>query len=176
MNKQIYEKLKKNSIGENETQKVSNVKKRKILVKSVVPLIVIFAIFSACSLNSSVNYTDKHVEEQFTYDSLIVYDNLFKYTDDTKSKMYLAHLMPSESHSIEEYKTLNLTDQDIFSIYMFTTNNKKETEKAIKALGYNDWNDYLIKQHCVDDNNKPSFSLWLNRWYQKIYDSVGKVK
>ena len=178
MNRKIYENFKKNSINENEVQKVKEIKIKKVLVRSAIPLILTFTIFSICALysNKEYNYSNNYVEEQFDYDYLTVYDNLFKYLDDTKSKMYLAHILPSQSHSIEEYKLLNLTDQDIFAIYMSTTNDKDETEKAIKALGYSGWDEYLIKQDCLNKNNDPDLNLWLNRWYQKIYDDLKKVK
>lgn len=88
--------------------------------------------------------------------------------------MILADLDPGENHTVEEYKTLDLTDQDVFARDLYT--GKEEAEKVIKSLGYDDWNDYLIKQNYIDKNNDPDFHLWLFRWEQKVYDNAQAEK
>mgnify|MGYP004468562331 CR=1 FL=1 len=177
MNKDIYEKLKNNSIGENDIHKVKDVKKGKTLVKTIVPLLAIFMIVSVCGINVVNNYQESaNTKYEFNYDLLTVSDSLFIYTDGIRSKMYLAHLDPNKPHTIEEYKTIHLTNEDIFGIYQYTSRDKEETEKAIKSLGYDDWNDYLIKQNCINKNNEADFNLWVNIYYQKLYDSLKRVK
>lgn len=176
MNNNIYENFKKNSIGENQVQKVSDIKKKKVVIKSLALLLSIFLVVSGCALDLFKNFKPSagQTKDHFTYDDTVVCNNLFIYIDDLNSRMYLAGLNPEENHTVEEYKKLTLTDQDVFSRYLYIGEDK--TENIIKALGYNGWNDYLIKQNCVDENNEPDFYLWLFRWYQKVYDRAVQEK
>lgn len=171
----IYDNLKKNSIGENEIHKVREVKRRKILVKTTIPLIAAFTIISlsGCGLLHNDRIVNG-VKYEFNYDSMTVSNLTHLYTDDAKAKMRLANLDPNIPHTIEEYKTVDLNDDDIFGMYLYTQYDKAEIEKAIKSLGYNGWNDYLIKQNCVNEKNEGDIYLWKELHYQKLYDNVIK--
>ena len=147
--------------------------KKKSLSKSAALLIAIFLVLPGCTLHTD-NSSNKNATEKFNYDYQVVGNNLFIYIDDLNSRMILADLDPGENHTVEEYKTLDLTDQDVFARYLYT--GKEEAEKVIKSLGYDDWNDYLIKQNHIDKNNEPDFHLWLFRWEQKVYDNAQAEK
>ena len=42
-----------------------------------------------------------------------------------------------------------------------------ESEKAVKALGYKDWNDYLTKHGYLKWGYEPSFEVMESAWYHE---------
>lgn len=45
-----------------------------------------------------------------------------------------------------------------------------ESEKVVQALGYESWNDFLIKNNYVNKNGKPDF----NKWKRTMQENIGK--
>ena len=64
----------------------------------------------------------------------------------------------NREYTVEEYKSMKyLSEDDLIGYYNIL--GVKESEKVVQALGYKDWNDYLISNGYIKDG-QPSFDEW----------------
>lgn len=86
--------------------------------------------------------------------------------------MYSHGLSTEERYdqSVYDNMTSDLTEENIRGFYQLL--GPVESEKAVKALGYEDWDDYL-KKHDYLKYGKPSFEAMESAWYHKWEERQG---
>lgn len=161
---EIYNNCKQKSINKDVNKLKIN--KQKITKNSLIAIITIATSmsFCACSNKNDIamhNYTLTNIlEAQQTLED----NNLMYYDSETGENI---------GHSIEEYKQIkDLNDDNLLGYYELL--GKDETEKIIKALGYSDWDDYLIKNNYTDSSGNPDFDKWEQTTLEINYYGEGK--
>ena len=181
--KEIYDNLKKNSICNDRIK--MNLK--KIVIPSILSLSTIFVSLSLYIDHQKNNYMDNNITQyesgrtyNYTYIQSVV-DNLISYEiSNVRMKLVTNNIDTGNginlNNSVEDYKTIHdLNKKDLYGFYELVQRNEIETEKVIKALGYNDWKDFLIKENCIDRDGKASIAVWRNDEKQRIYDEYYEV-
>lgn len=172
---ELLEKSKKNSIGidkKSYKEGLKNISKKTLLIS----LSLLMSLsFVACS------ELKKDVVEYESVTNTIVqedYSNLFNKTQDELDYIEGLERIPVEVMRVDEllkenviyedseidnkYKQIkNLTEDDLLGLYRLL--GKAECEKVVQALGYQNWDDYFIKNNCVDEKGEPQLSIWFER-------------
>lgn len=180
--KKILTNMEKNSIGNEKKTKLSGIKRKTALVTSIVSLTLVFSTICGCikdnnyNNNNMNNYNVIETTRNYDYDynEIVVNDLMKEISSDVRFKMVLSDVDMSENYennTVEDYKkVMDLEKEDLIGFYYLTSMSDIETEKVIQALGYEDWNDFLIKNNYVDQENKPNKAVWRNDEKQRIYN------
>lgn len=182
---EIYENLKKNSIGTNKRSSNKRNIKKAILNASMASILVTF--LSGCSIglqnSNSNNYTnDKIVEESNFYG----YEKGFlKQTEklDASSLMKNHNLTEFDliegkrqySYSKEEYNNIYaLTDSYLYGFYLLTT---EDTFSIIlSSRGYDSFDDFLIKNGYINSKGEANREMWEIDSLNKAAASLNKLE
>lgn len=144
----IVENAKKNSIGPNKRQKlVLKVKQ----VATTVAIVAVALTTAICTTGCARNY-DRQMA-QF-YNSV--------YVEEAEAIMHEHGLNTQGTYDYDVYLEMDeISEENISGFYQLLGSG--ESEKAVRALGYEGWDDYLT-QHGYIENGKPSFSKWEESW------------
>ena len=144
---EMVEKAKKNSIGSEKKEKL----KLKIKKVASTAVIVMVALATAVCTTGCAKY-DRQTA---------LYYNLV-YKEEAEAIMHSYGLNTLEHYDYEVYKNMpEISEENISGFYQLL--GKTESEKAVRALGYDGWDDYLIKHGHIKDG-KPSFLKWEESW------------
>lgn len=81
-------------------------------------------------------------------------------------------------HTVEEYKKLyHLSEDNLIGYFRMLHEDREETEKLIRVLGYESWDDFLVQKGHLNKNGEPDIKVWQESVYvrlQKEYDEKGK--
>lgn len=167
-NLDILMQTKNNSIGNNKKEKI--IKKTKEITKKTFAILMLSTITlstCACSTMESdyINYREVDVYRQ-------------------NQTLILEHTM--EENGMEYYQANNTTNeymkiQDILNeddiIIYYDKLGEEECNKILVVLGYENLNDYLIKNGYIDEKGQPSVGVLRRDTYQRITkEMVEKTK
>lgn len=160
-------KAKANSIGVNKKE-VLKTKEKNIMQKTLIGLVAIALSLSmcACTTNSS---TEKRIEDYnitYTYVDVYTFDTV-EYLE-KKFEEYNIDFSYPINNTVEDYSKVNefLSEEDI--IIYYDKFGKEECDKILKTFGYNDINDYLVKQGYIDSEGQPSIKDLRFSTYERI--------
>ncbi|MBR6690863.1 MAG: hypothetical protein IKL65_05980 [Bacilli bacterium] len=177
-NKELLEKIKKNSIGENKRDKYITTTKKisKALISTL--FAVVFSVSMIACSNVNKNFDYESVESSFQeynqnkeIDMSLVDQYLIAY----RSRVYeyiVSSGIDNESiregtTTIEDYKAvLDLSEDDL--VFYYNLLGKQECEKVVQALGYKNWNDFLTRNNHLNELGNPEFKEWTNSEYREI--------
>lgn len=72
-------------------------------------------------------------------------------------------------NDVSVYKKIkDLKEEDLIGYYKLLR--EEESGKVVQALGYNNWDSYLIKENCLDEKGKSD----INKWFYNTYVELGK--
>lgn len=173
--KEIYENMKKNSIGPDKKCKNIRIKKEAIL-KIALPIVMTTLITSCCTgliknhkeqrNESSYSYTlngftrgDITCYEQLRVNDLLLENGFIDYNVIDNKKDY--------KYTKEDYEKIEDLDETyLYGFYITTT--KNTTDEVSKALGYNNLNDYLNQKGYIKEDNQIDMNKWINEDNEKI--------
>ena len=179
----IYSKLRENSIG---NDKKCSMKSNKTVTVTVSALLSLFIAFSVvCKVNQSKkNIVEKNMYNQninfekrdyiYTFNQRIVDNILYDKVRDLRIKIVLngdnVDLSGELNNPISVYQNIGFLENDLISFYYLTNFDEVDTEKIVRVLGYESWDDYLVQNNYVDKNGKSNLAVWRNDEYQRLYD------
>ena len=144
----VIEQAKKNSIGSDKKQKlIIKVKK----VASAAIIIIVAFVTAICTTGCAKRY-DKQMAQMYN----------LEYQEEAERIMHDHGLNTEERHDYEIFAAMEEISEEIFSGF-YQLLGPIESEKAVRALGYEGWDDYLIK-HGYTEYGKPSFEKWEESW------------
>ena len=176
----ILKNLKENSVGKEIKSKLKNLNYK--IVVSTLALSMGFSTLCSCTkavklekINNNEKVEQKIEKKKYTFDSSDAETFIYEEARKLGMKFTMNDLNIYSSskmdYTIDDYKKVeDISGKDVIGFYFLSSRDKLETEKFIKAVGYDNWDDFLIKNNYVDENNKPSYGVWLNEEYQRIYD------
>ena len=145
---ELYNKTQENSLKNSKIIKKTT--KKQITKQMIIAIITISSALSMCACQSNDMYLNYNttLERDEAYQTLTEYGiQVYNENDD-----YV-------SHSVEDYKKIEgLNEVDLLGYYSLLGMN--ESEKVVQALGYENWNDFLIKNNYVNENGKPDIYKW----------------
>ena len=135
--------------------------KKTITKQSLITILALASTISLCACQTdqlTLNNNTSIVKDQ-------AYETWYEYgikVYDSKAEEYV-------SNSVEDYKRIeNLSEDDLLGYYALLGMN--ESEKVVQALGYEGWDDFLIKNNYVNEQGKPDFS----KWKRTMQENIGK--
>lgn len=167
----IYNNTMQNSIGE-EKQCDYNKKTKKVTLRIAFATLIIILVMTCFnnlilpeireSIKNSIKqeenveleYNGYYLSEIETYEyirfsNLMAENNLTSYTQNG--------LIIDYNYTVEDYKKMDGLDES----YLYTVYRKtNDLNEFLHVFGYNDLNDYLIKNNYVDKNGEPSTIKW----------------
>ena len=171
----IYENAKENSIG---SEKKSSAKREKKTVNMKITIVALASLLAVSSLTGCVFKTpEKPIKESVSITETFEYQNEYNGYSDTEIGIYerlrLGDLL--EANGFTDYKmegqkkSYNYTAEDFKKIedldetyldasYIATT--KETFNNILTSLGYENLEDFLIKNEYVDENGKASIYVW----------------
>lgn len=186
--KEIFEDLKNNSIGK-EGIRLINIKSKGVRIAgTILSLMLIFSTMCSC-VKQQNNIFDEPVNVEsnisnrtyyYNYDDNVVEELLYNETFRVREVLVFSNEDISLKdnkicNTVEEYKAAEaLKDTDLIGFYEMVNKDEVETEKVIQALGYKNWDDYLISNNYIDKEGKPNKYVWLNDESQRLYDEYLK--
>lgn len=86
--------------------------------------------------------------------------------------MHRHGLKTTENHDQSDYDSLKdeITEENISGFYQLL--GKTESKKAVKVLGYENRDDYLVKHGYTTWFGQPSFEEWEKSWIPETKDST----
>lgn len=169
--KQIFDNLKRNSIGNDKRSANKRYHKNLILKISLASIMITF--LSACStgISKEVNLNNEAIMEEniskeysgFSKDEVELAE-VSNVTYLLKNRNMLDNFNYTEdgyeaSYTKEVYARINeLDDSNLHGFYLFATKDTFNT--ILNSQGYKDINDFLITKGYIDNNGKPSLEMW----------------
>ena len=100
---------------------------------------------------------------------MLQYINL-PYQEEAEAIMHSHDLNTQKSYDQSVYDAMpEITEENLRGFYQLL--GTVESEKAVRALGYEGWDDYLEK-HGYMKNGKPSFEAMESAWYHEWEDGM----
>ena len=145
----LYENSKKNIIGKDKKQKLV----KKIKSVATTTLVALIAITSGVSLTACTDpNTVNRIVSVYVFDAQEIYE---KY-----------NMSPTERHSVEEYSKIpDINDENLIGFYEMR--DRIECDKIAQALGYDNLDDYLVKNGYVNSEGGPSIKAWREYYADK---------
>lgn len=98
----------------------------------------------------------------------VQYINL-PYQEEAEEIMHSHGLNTEERYDQSVYDSMcEISEENIRGFYQLL--GSVESEKAVKALGYEDWDDYLTKHGYLKWGYEPSFEAMESAWYHEWQD------
>lgn len=141
-----------------------NTIKKSILILFMVMIIVLSA--TACLKLNNQEISNKDADSESDEDYSFLYGTDFEYdlhvsaiNSKVSRYLYLNNIeYPYDIYTVEDYKKIEeLSEEDLIGYYHKL--GEEESEKVVQALGYDGWDDYLIKHNYLRDG-KPSIPEW----------------
>ena len=124
-------------------------------------LVVLVAIASGVSLTGC--QANKNIELNSTY----IYE-----AEDIYQKY---NLSTYEEYTVEQYKAIpDINEDNLIGFHEMLS--KKEFEKVVQSLGYESFDDFLVKNGYTDSSGKPSPYKWTSEMAKRVEDSIGRKK
>lgn len=158
----IIKEVKSNSLKETKVIKTGN---KKVVIKRTLALItLIFTTFSLYSCGQNVYNENNNDNLEYSISDLVIEN-----TSDLYEKMRQSGITFSKDLTPYDYKKIEgLDENDLYSCYIRF--GESESEKAVIALGYDGWDDFLKK------NNFETMKSWVAYEQYKIISSTGKKR
>ena len=174
-NTDLYTKAKNNSIGANKKD-VLKVQKKNVSKKILTSLFAVLISLSLCACYNNSNEKTASFYDEVNMDVVNLYlsDSYYeldKIIKDTDVKKYYT------DNSIEQYMQIKdyLREEDMLIYY--NTFGKDEIDDVSKVMGYENFNDFLIKNEYVDEEGNPSFRKLQEETYLRVTQEYeGKTK
>lgn len=165
----LFEKMKVNSIGNDKISEYKPIKKQikfkfaKIAIITMLSMTCLTGCGNMISQDRNVteqtiesNYNgyslyDIHVFENYRLNTLLNNYNLTEYEENNRVRSY--------SYTVEDYKQISELDDS----YLYAFYNMCDTQTVTtvcNALGYQDLNDYLIKNNYITKSGNPDTYEW----------------
>jgi|GEM_PF-3839973 len=148
----------------------------KIIVILLITILMCGSILG-CERNDKIESHENKSGRDYNYDynEFKMQDLLYVETQEIRKKLAFTDLdiTPGKiNNTVEDYKEAitGLDETDLIGFYLLVQYDEIETEKFIVALGYENWDDFLIKNNHIDREGEPSMGIWLNDEYQRLYD------
>ena len=162
----LYKRAKENSIGTNKKEELK-VKRKNVSKKILASLFAVLISLSLCACYNNSNektasfYNEVNMDVVNLYLSDSYYE-LDKIIKDTDVKKYY------KDNSIEQYMQIKdyLREEDMLIYY--NTFGKGEIDDISKVMGYENFNDFLIKNEYVDEEGNPSFRKLQEETYLRV--------
>lgn len=149
----IYNDAIAKSINQKKEKLILN--KKHISKQSLIIMLTLTSTISLVSCNPNINqlavnnYNSIYISE--AQQELEKYN--IKYYDESTGMLI--------NHSIEEYAQIKTLNENTLIGY-YELLGYDECEKIVQALGYNNWNDYLLQKNFIDKNGNPDIKKWEN--------------
>lgn len=178
----IYENTKKNSIG-NEKKSQANRTRRSIPLKITVGVLVATLALSGltgCTLKK--DYTNNTQTEQT---QTIEYQNEYNGYKDTEIGIYerlrfndlmekynftdyeMKDNKKNYNYTSEDFKTITELDETyLYAAYTITT--KETFNNILNALGYTNFEEFLVSNGYVNESNEPDLMVWCIKNMEEI--------
>lgn len=70
-------------------------------------------------------------------------------------------------NDVETYKKLyNIIEEELIGYYCLL--GQEESSKILQILGYEGWDDYLVQNGFINENNEPDIKMWENSVYEQL--------
>lgn len=149
----MLEICKSNSIGKDKVTKLKYTK-RKIAAAVLTAAIASFSVVGLTGCSTADIFAPQEISQQLSVYETMAYNEMTYY-----NIPYYSSTGEEINNDVSDYKKIeNLSEENLIGYYYAL--GEKECEKVVQALGYNDWNDFLIKNHCYDENGNPSIEAW----------------
>ena len=97
------------------------------------------------------------------YDRQMALSINIPYAEEAQDIMHSYGLNTQKSYDQSVYDAIpEINEKNIRGFYQLL--GRRESEKALKTLGYKDWDDYLIQHGYVKYGYEPSFDRWEKAW------------
>lgn len=135
---------------------VLNVTRAKKLVMKMAVDAVALALAATAVITAG-----KYVKEKVDYQS-DVKDVTMEEMFDVTEKLVEAdlHVSPINHEWNNNYNSLNVSEDDLYGFLMYL--GKEESEKVVRDLGYEGWDNYLAMNGYFDKNGNPSIEVYKN--------------
>ena len=181
---EILKKTKENSIGIDK--KSEFVRSAKVISKKVLTMLIVVSItvtLAACGnvntigsypeLNSPEIVQIEDIEYGNDLDMMKVAELRGEILTRIRVKLLNAGIKYRDSdgkvivNDVETYKKIyNIIEEELIGYYSLL--GQEESGKILQILGYEGWDDYLIQNGFVDENNEPDIKLWENSVYEQL--------
>ena len=148
----------------------------KIIAILLVTVLMCSSILGCeCNNKKELHENKSGRDYNYDYNEFKMQDLLYVETQEIRKKLAFTDLdiTPGKiNNTVEDYKEAitGLDETDLIGFYLLVQYDEIETEKFIVALGYENWDDFLIKNNHIDREGEPSMGIWLNDEYQRLYD------
>ncbi len=166
----IYQKTLNNSIGPNKKTLYYKIHRRVALSVSLLTLLLTFSTSSliGCAKSEDSSKDSKYVDKYYGYSvySIYLYENsraialmekynLTNYTQNTQNGIERRNY----NYTADDYKKIKeLNETYIHGVYNICI--LDNVNEVCKALGYADFNDFLVKNSYVNSKGEPSIDAW----------------
>ena len=181
---EILKKTKENSIGIDK--KSEFVRSAKVISKKVLTMLIVVSItvtLAACGnvntigsypeLNSPEIVQVEDIEYGNDLDMMKVAELRGEILTRIRVKLLNAGIKYRDSdgkaivNDVETYKKIyNIIEEELIGYYSLL--GQEESGKILQILGYEGWDDYLIQNGFVDENNEPDIKMWENSVYEQL--------
>ena len=160
----IYEKCKNNSVGEDKKIKKNKTTITTNLKKTVATFIAILSMSSliGCGINknnssiepSTMYWTIDETWNGYTYDQISKYEKSRIY-----NKIGIDNVQNIDMYTTNDFINIGFNESYLLGFYLYFDENI--VTEFCKSIGYENLNDYLIKNNYMDKDNNPVVDMWV---------------
>lgn len=181
---EILKKTKENSIGIDK--KSEFVRSAKVISKKILTMLIVVSItvtLAACgNVKTNDSYPDynngeviqvEDIEYANDLDLMKVAELRGEILTKVRVKLLNAGIKYRDSdgkvivNDLETYKKIyNIIEEELIGYYGLL--GQEESGKILQILGYEGWDDYLIQNGFVNENNEPDIKMWENSVYEQL--------
>ena len=181
---EILKQTKENSIGIDKKNEF--IRSVKVISKKILTMLIVVSItvtLAACgNVNTIGNYPEPNspeivqvedIEYGNDLDMMKVAELRGEILTRIRVKLLNAGIKYRDSdgkvivNDVETYKKIyNIIEEELIGYYSLL--GQEESGKILQILGYEGWDDYLIQNGFVDENNEPDIKMCENSVYEQL--------